>query len=77
MVGRLPLALDMCLASVEMWCGQVGMWDQDQVLLTVQMISTVQIFAGVPACGARFHHEWQERVRFFIERDQDFQLPGT
>ena len=27
--------------------GEVGYWDQDKVLLTVQMISTVQIYAGV------------------------------
>lgn len=26
---------------------EVGYWDQDKVLLTVQMISTVQIYAGV------------------------------
>lgn len=30
---------------------QVGQWDQDAVLLTVQMISTVQIFAGVRGSG--------------------------
>eukprot|EP00913_Durusdinium_trenchii_P018235 g17132.t1 len=49
-------------ANGPLFRGEVGYWDQDQVLLTVQMISTVQIYAG-------------ERVRFFIERDQDFKLP--
>mmetsp|Transcript_70728 Transcript_70728/g.165888 ORF Transcript_70728/g.165888 Transcript_70728/m.165888 type:complete len:1497 (+) Transcript_70728:104-4594(+) len=49
-------------ANAPLFRDEVGIWDQDNVLLTVQMISTVQIFAG-------------ERVRFFIERDQDFQLP--
>ncbi|CAJ1417799.1 unnamed protein product [Effrenium voratum] len=49
-------------ANGPLFRGEVGYWDQDLVLLTVQMISTVQIYAG-------------ERVRFFIERDQDFKLP--
>eukprot|EP00435_Cladocopium_sp_Y103_P053061 s143_g16.t2 len=49
-------------ANGPLFVGEVGYWDQDSVLLTVQMISTVQIYAG-------------ERVRFFIERDQDFKLP--
>ncbi|CAE7417116.1 RDH8 [Symbiodinium natans] len=49
-------------ANGPLFRGEVGYWDQDQVLLTVQMVSTVQIYAG-------------ERVRFFIERDQDFKLP--
>lgn len=49
-------------ANGPLFVGEVGYWDQDAVLLTVQMISTVQIYAG-------------ERVRFFIERDQDFKLP--
>ena len=68
---------------------QEGYWDQDQVLLTVQMVSTVQIFAGVrcPEIQGSIAGElkcWlaqcrgaEERVRFFIERDQDFKLPGT
>ena len=35
---------------------QEGYWDQDMVLLTVQMVSTVQIFAGVqcPVIRGRF-----------------------
>jgi len=49
-------------ANGPLFVGEVGYWDQDKVLLTVQMISTVQIYAG-------------ERVRFFIERDEDFKLP--
>jgi len=49
-------------ANGPLFRNEEGYWDQDQVLLTVQMVSTVQIFAG-------------ERVRFFIERDQDFKLP--
>eukprot|EP00434_Breviolum_minutum_P028828 symbB.v1.2.025500.t2/scaffold2452.1/size150514/1 len=49
-------------ANGPLFRGEVGYWDQDKVLLTVQMISTVQIYAG-------------ERVRFFIERDEDFKLP--
>ncbi|CAE7830187.1 RDH8 [Symbiodinium microadriaticum] len=49
-------------ANGPLFRNEEGYWDQDMVLLTVQMVSTVQIFAG-------------ERVRFFIERDQDFKLP--
>ncbi|CAE7696630.1 unnamed protein product [Symbiodinium pilosum] len=55
-------------ANGPLFRGEVGYWDQNEVLLTVQMISTVQIFAGVRCSD-------QERVRFFIERDQDFKLP--
>ncbi|CAK9019510.1 Protein LOW PSII ACCUMULATION 1 [Durusdinium trenchii] len=40
-------------ANGPLFRGEVGYWDQDQVLLTVQMISTVQIYAGVDDSGER------------------------
>lgn len=38
-------------SAVDLSSPQVGQWDQDAVLLTVQMISTVQIFAGARGSG--------------------------
>lgn len=44
---------------------EVGQWDQDAVLLTVQMISTVQIFAGV--CGSGFGWRVQQLLLIMIQ----------
>eukprot|EP00930_Biecheleria_cincta_P059553 TRINITY_DN4525_c0_g2_i1.p1 TRINITY_DN4525_c0_g2~~TRINITY_DN4525_c0_g2_i1.p1 ORF type:complete len:931 (+),score=159.96 TRINITY_DN4525_c0_g2_i1:136-2928(+) len=49
-------------ANGPLFVGEVGYWNQDDVQLTVKMISTVQIYSG-------------ERVQFFIERDEYFRLP--
>jgi hypothetical protein len=49
-------------ANAPLFVGEVGQWDQNNVLLTIKMISTVQIYAG-------------DLIQFFIESDQYFRLP--